>query len=109
MIHVDFEQSCVPNRRWRWDTVSHLTCDPTDDLQLLHDFATGIGLKRSWFQPRGGIMPHYDLTPGKRLQALQAGAHELTTREDVVHLMKAWRALKEVNAEVDLFLSVQKT
>jgi hypothetical protein len=106
MIHVDFEQSCVPNRRWRWQTVSHLTCDPTDDLQTLHQFAAGIGLKRCWFQPRGGIMPHYDLTPGKRWQAIQAGAHELKTRKEVVLLMRRWKALKELNEAVDRFLLV---
>lgn len=94
MIHVDFEQDCIRNANWRWDTVSHLTCDPTDDLEPLHAFAAGIGLKRSWFQPRGGIMPHYDLTPIKRLQALQRGAHELETREAVVTLINAWRAFQ---------------
>lgn len=95
MIQVDFQQDCVPNRRWRWNTVSHLSCDPTDDLDALHRFAAGIGLKRSWFQPRGGIMPHYDLSPGMRQQALRAGANELTTREAVVDLIKAWRAFQE--------------
>lgn len=95
MIHVDYEQDCVRNNRWRWDTVSHLTCDPTDDLTLLHRFASAIGLKRSWFQPRGGIAPHYDLTPGKRLQAIQSGANELNTREAVVTLLRAWRACQD--------------
>ena len=92
MIYVDFQQSCVPNRKWRWNTVSHLTCDPADDLQELHEFAASIGLMRCWFQPRNGIMPHYDLSPGKRLQALRAGATELTSREQVVNVINAWRA-----------------
>ena len=94
MIHVDFQQDCVPNPRWNWTTVSHLTCDPADDLDALHKFAASIGLKRSWFQPRGGIMPHYDLTPGKRQQALRAGANDLTTREAVVKLINDWRAFQ---------------
>lgn len=94
MIHVDFQQDCVPNRRWHWNTVSHLSCDPTEDLDALHKFASSIGLKRSWFQPRGGIMPHYDLSPGMRQQALKAGANELTTREAVVNLINAWRAFQ---------------
>lgn len=94
MIHVDFQQSCVPNRRWNWTTVSHLTCDPTDDLRELHAFAATIGLKRSWFQPRGGIMPHYDLTPGKRQQAVRMGANELPTREAVVAVMNEWRVFQ---------------
>lgn len=94
MIYVDYQQSCVPNAQWRWDTVSHLMCDPTDDLTLLHRFASAIGLKRSWFQPRDGIAPHYDLTPGKRQQAIQAGANKLQTREAVVTVLKAWRAFQ---------------
>jgi len=29
MIYVDYQQDCERNARWRWNTVSHLTCDPT--------------------------------------------------------------------------------
>lgn len=106
MIYVDFQQSCIPNARWKWTSVSHLSCDPTDDLDALHQFAAGIGLKRSWFQPRGGIMPHYDLTPGMRAAALRAGANELTTREAVTAVIRAWRewqASKVKRKEPDLF------
>jgi hypothetical protein len=49
----------------------HLTTDgPLDEL---HAFAARIGLRRRWFQnhPRA---PHYDLTPGRRDEALRAGA-----------------------------------
>lgn len=94
MIYVDYQQGCEKNARWRWDTVSHLTCDPTDDLEPLHAFAAGLGLKRSWFQPRNGIMPHYDLTPTKRLQALQAGANELQDNHAIVTVIRAWRAFQ---------------
>ena len=94
MIYVDYQQACERNARWRWDTVSHLSCDPTDDLSRLHAFAAGIGLQRSWFQPRDGIMPHYDLTPTKRLQALQAGAHELPDNPAICTVIKAWRAFQ---------------
>lgn len=107
MIYVDFQQSCVPNGRWNWASVSHLTCDPTDDLSELHEFAAGIGLRKSWFQPRGGIMPHYDLTAGKRAAAVSAGASELATREAVVSMINAWRAWKaskpKQQKEPDLF------
>ncbi len=107
MIHVDFLQDCIPNKRWPWPTVAHLTCDPTDDLDALHKFAAAIGLKRSWFQPRGGIMPHYDLTVGKRHQAIQAGAHELQTREAVVAVINAWRAFQAAkkSKQTDLFVA----
>ena len=94
MIHVDFQQDCIRSRTWPWDTVSHLTCDPTDDLESLHRFAESIGLKRAWFQPRGGIMPHYDLTPGKRHQAVRAGANELRDRDTVVAVIRAWRTFQ---------------
>lgn len=105
MIHVDFQQDCVPNRRWNWTSVSHLTCDPTDDLGPLHRFAESIGLKRAWFQPRGGIMPHYDLTPGKRQQAVRAGANEMDTPEAVVTLIQSWRAFQATKKsnQPDLF------
>jgi hypothetical protein len=49
----------------------HLTTD--GDLEELHAFAERIGLRRSWFQQHK-VMPHYDLTPNKRAQALRAGA-----------------------------------
>lgn len=94
MIYVDFQQACIPGPRWRWNTVSHLSCDPTADLEPLHQFAVRIGLKRRWFQPRGGIMPHYDLSPGMRQAALRAGATELETREAVVAVIQGWRLLK---------------
>ncbi len=48
----------------------HLVADSLDEL---HDFATGIGLKRLWFQNHSRH-PHYDLL-GKRLAfALERGA-----------------------------------
>jgi len=57
----------------------------TEALEELHTFARRIGLKRSWFQaaPTGrmaGSVPHYDLTAGKRAQAVAAGAIELTRK-----------------------------
>lgn len=62
----------VPNgprvHRSRW---SHLVADTPREL---HDFATRIlGLRRSWFQDHWPY-PHYDLTEGKRRQALASGA-----------------------------------
>jgi hypothetical protein len=60
----------------RW---SHLIADTQDEL---HRFAIGtLGLRRSYFQPgklRGDGSPspfwHYDLTSGKRWQAIRHGA-----------------------------------
>ena len=47
----------------------------SDDIEALHKVASKIGLKREWFQNKPGF-PHYDLTPGRRQRALQAGAIE---------------------------------
>lgn len=62
-----------------------------DTEQELHDFAQSIGLKRSWFQ-RGkavhGRHWHYDVTEGKRRQAIAAGAVEVTSRQ-AIHIMNA--------------------
>lgn len=63
----------------------HLTADSLDEL---HQFAQSIGLKRAWFQPHS-VMPHYDLTPGKRAIAVRNGAIEIS-------MMEAGRRIKEV-------------
>ena len=63
----------------RW---SHLTVGPGDDLEELHAFAAGIGLRRSWFQDKPWPRAHYDVTDSKRQQAIAAaGAVQLTWRE----------------------------
>lgn len=70
-VYVDeivyWPQRVVGARSHHW---SHLWAD---EIEELHDMAQRIGLKRSWFQdhPRH---PHYDITPNKRLLALQQGA-----------------------------------
>lgn len=57
----------------------HLTADTRQELD---EFAQKIGLKRAWIQfDRGDLVPHYDLTPNKRAQALRAGAVDVTGRE----------------------------
>jgi Protein of unknown function (DUF4031) len=50
-----------------------------DSLDELHAFARKIGLRKGWFQQ--GRMPHYDLTPKRRVVAVQMGAIELTRRQ----------------------------
>lgn len=58
----------------------HMTCD--GDLEELHRMAERIGLRRSYFQDHY-LLPHYDLTPRKRLLALTLGAQETSTMERV--------------------------
>jgi hypothetical protein len=56
----------------------HLTTD-SDDLVELHAFARALGLRREWFQPVSS--PHYDLTPARRMRALELGAVFVPARE----------------------------
>lgn len=67
----------------------HLISDQLDPAEL-HEFATGkLGLRRSYFQPGkrlgdGGPDPggdHYDLTLGKRAQAVKLGARQISAQE----------------------------
>lgn len=56
----------------------HMTVDGETAAHLgaLHAMAAKIGMKRAWFQDVA-VMPHYDLTPGRRAAALRAGAVEV--------------------------------
>lgn len=92
-IYVDALVSCIPNSRWRATESCHLMCDPCGDLDKLHKFAQRIGLRRSWFQDKPGSTPHYDLTAGKRAQAVAAGAVEID-RNKTVEIIRAWRAYR---------------
>jgi len=72
-------------------TWCHLTADTQEEL---HAFAAQLGLKRSYFQPGkplgGKPSPfwHYDLTAGKRAQAVSLGAVQVGYR-DMPALMRA--------------------
>lgn len=69
MIYVD-PLALYGNRQW-----CHMATDGS--LDELHQFAASIGLRREWFQNHERV-PHYDLTPGKRHQAVRAGAVQVT-------------------------------
>jgi hypothetical protein len=76
----------VPNGQVRHTSQwSHLFADTQEEL---HEFAARLGLRRSYFQPgkpRGDGSPsphwHYDVTAGKRQQALRLGAQPVTWRD----------------------------
>jgi hypothetical protein len=71
---------------WRLGPSCHLITDgPNEEL---HAFAARLGLKRSWFQTDGD--PHYDLTAGKRRQAVRLGAIELEDRP-FHEILNRWR------------------
>ncbi len=64
-------------------TWCHLFTDQNDQTEL-HTLAGRIGLQRRWFQAKDPRTPwfwHYDVTAGKRRQAVAAGAVEITWRE----------------------------
>jgi uncharacterized protein DUF4031 len=72
----------VHDSRW-----SHLFADTQEEL---HEFAAKLGLRRSYFQPgrpRWDGSPslhwHYDVTAGKRQQAICLGAQPVTSRESI--------------------------
>lgn len=80
-VYVDGVSEHTPKnaqaRRWgtKW---SHMWCD--ENLTELHEMAEKIGLKREYFQDHYRL-PHYDLIPSKRLQALRNGAVEMSLKE----------------------------
>jgi hypothetical protein len=89
----------VPNGRTRHTSNwSHLFADSQEEL---HAFASRLGLRRSYFQPgkrRGDGSPsphwHYDVTSGKRMRAIQLGAHPVTWR-DAVRIIREREARAE--------------
>jgi hypothetical protein len=74
LIPAEVQNGRVTHRS-RW---SHLLADTPREL---HDFATRVlGLQRSYFQDKWPH-PYYDLTEGKRAQALARGAQPIDRRE----------------------------
>ena len=71
MIMVD-ELKVYPNA---WGPFRGGSCHLMTDgpIEELHRFAAQLGLRREWFQD-DRLHPHYDLTAGKRIQALAHGA-----------------------------------
>lgn len=64
----------------------HMIADTLDEL---HAMASGIGLKREWFQP--GSTPHYDVCLWRRTLAIKAGAIEVSRRE-IVEIIRRLRS-----------------
>src|SRR6476646_10485315 len=97
-VYVDDSniQATIPDGRARHTSQwSHLFADTQEEL---HEFAERLGLRRSYFQPgkpRGDGSPsphwHYDVTAGKRQQAIRLGAQPVTWHPGV-KFAEAWNA-----------------
>lgn len=79
MIYVDELRPAKPtNARVARAGVrhGHLWCHLMADTdEELHAFAARLGMKRDWFH-----RDHYDLTPPRRIGAVDFGAQEVTAR-----------------------------
>lgn len=79
MIYVDPLTLRIQSSRWPFRYSCHLFAD---SLVELHNFAAILGLRKQWFQPHQKL-DHYDLTVGKRKQAVRLGAVELSREQTV--------------------------
>ncbi len=88
-VYVDdlFDARPFNSPTWPYAQACHLTADT---LPELHAFARKLGLKRTWFQDYRPHQ-HYDLTAGKRGQAVGLGAVEIDALTQRTHL-RATRA-----------------
>jgi hypothetical protein len=82
-LYVDeirhYGETPLPYKDW-----CHMAVDGS--IEALHAFARQLDLKPEWFQDKPKY-PHYDLTPGKRAEALKLGAVPVTSCE---LLEKCW-------------------
>ena len=69
---------------------AHLTADGPGEL---HAFAASLGLRRAWYQDHP-LHPHYDLSPGKHVQALEHGAVLVLAREQARRRLLARRSAR---------------
>lgn len=63
---------------YRGMIMCHMMTD--DNLDELHIFAARLGLKRAWFQAHARH-PHYDISQGKRAQAIALGAQPVSSAQ----------------------------
>ncbi len=82
-VYVDDLRSTRRSTKWPYDFACHMMADSVTELHL---FARLIGLKVAWFQK-----DHYDLTAGKRWDAIARGANPIGNR-DMVLIRKRTRS-----------------
>jgi hypothetical protein len=80
-VYVDELFDTAPYRSgfcgWRWKQSCHLWADSEAELD---EFASRLNLNPSWKQ-RARRLVHFDLTSGKRIQALKLGAISISLKE----------------------------
>ena len=72
MVYVDDYRA--PHGRMK---MSHLMADTTEELLAMVD---AIGVKRQWIQKAGDPAEHFDIAESKRVLAIEAGAHPVSSR-----------------------------
>jgi hypothetical protein len=121
---VDFEKATmtvyVDNMKmpWRGMIMSHMMADELDEL---HEMAARIGMKLEWFQGEGHSIPHYDVSEGKRQQAIRLGAVEEDMFSDAMGAfrrewrrrsrssVRVWNCSKDKNIPLDAILVDRST
>ncbi|MEK7831297.1 MAG: DUF4031 domain-containing protein [Acidobacteriota bacterium] len=84
-----------PFRYWH-RRCGHLVSD--DSIEELHEFATGLGLRREWFQMKS--IPHYDLTGAVYELAIERGAILVSSREIVRRAVRLEAKITIIQASV---------
>lgn len=97
-VYVDNLKPSIKNKNWKYNKSCHLVAD---SLEELHAFAKKIKMPIAWFQKRLGGMPHYDLTEGKRKEAVKAGAIQINDAQLVDMICKAKAELSDTVAKVE--------
>ena len=77
--------------KWKGKIWCHLVAA---SLSELHNFASMIGLKRSWFQNKRSC-PHYDICLSKKHKAVELGAIEIDKRMMAKKISQIRRSLRE--------------
>jgi len=65
-VYVDDLRTVKRSKMWPWLQSCHMFADTLDEL---HAMAEKVGMHPAWFQGHKEL-PHYDLTPNKRAQAV---------------------------------------
>ena len=98
-VYIDPLMTCLVSAAWKWPKSCHMFVGPETDIEVLHQFAARIGMKRAWFQHKPGKkMPHYDLNERRRKAAVANGAIALD-RAAAVQVIRRWRAIEEARAQ----------